>query len=677
MPFTDVLLKAISSFAAMSIMAPLGLIPLPTVKVDTSTPQITVGAGVAKFKTCSALKNQIAKAQTSRGMYMMEDSAMPTAGMAQKSAVPTSAGTDNAASAADYSGTNVQVQGVDEADLVKQDGSYVYHLTKNRLEISRVKPVNKITLVSDTEMDKDVQVTDMYLQGDRLMLIGNKWEAQIYPMPLSSVVSRQSSVVSPWRGNSITLAQVWNISDRTKPKKIRTVEFDGSLSSSRMINGVVYFVMNSWSPWDALSLIPNANNLVPAYKDSKSGNTFKPMARCGDVAYFDPQPSREYLAVASLPISGNGEIKRNVILGSSQTVYASTENLYAARQDYNYQPIRDSSDPSTQASERTVIYKFALKNGSIQYQTNGLVPGRLLNQFSLDEFKGNLRVATTIGWAWDHENPSTNNLFVLGSDMKTRGKIDGIAPGETIYSTRFAGNRGYIVTFKKVDPFFVLDLSNPDAPTILGKLKIPGFSDYLHPMDDNHVIGVGKNAVDAPEQSFAWYQGMKLAVFDVTDVNHPKEMWKTEIGDRGTDSPALSDHKAFLYSPTKQLLALPIRLAELSPDVKNNPESQGSEYGDYTFQGAYVYRLTLDKGFELLGRITHHENDDVFIKSGYYYGSYDDDVQRILYSDDSLITLSNDRLQLHHLNDLGKQGEVKYPIIETENPVPYYSGGVK
>lgn len=674
MPLTDILLRALSSFAAMSIMAPMGLTSLPTVKVDNPVPQITVGSGVTQFKTCSALKDQISKAQTNQNIYGLENLAMPTAGVTQKSMAT---GADNAEKAIDYSGTNVQVQGVDEADLVKQDGSYVYHLTKNRLEISRIKPTNKIILVSDTEMDKDVQVTDMYLQGDRLMLIGSKWEAQIYPMPLRANLGKSMPNIMPWRGNSITLAQIWNISDRSKPKKVRTVEFDGSLSSSRMINGVVYFVMNSWSPWDALTLVPNEKNLVPAYKDSKSGNTFKPMARCVDVAYFDPQPSREYLAVASLPISGSGEIKRNVILGSSQTVYASTENLYAARQDYNYQPVRDSLDLDTQASERTVIYKFALKNGAIQYKSKGKVPGRLLNQFSLDEFKGDLRAATTIGWAWDHEKPSTNNLYVLGSDMKARGKIEGIAPGETIYSVRFVGKRGYIVTFKKVDPFFVLDLSNPDAPTILGKLKIPGFSDYLHPMDDNHIIGVGKNAVDAPEQSFAWYQGMKLAVFDVTDVSHPKELWKTEIGDRGTDSPALSDHKAFLYSPTKQLLALPIRLAELPSDIKNNPESQGSEYGDYTFQGAYVYHLTLDKGFELLGRITHHENDDAFIKSGYYYGSYDNDIQRILYSGNSLITLSNDRIQLHHLNDLTKQGEVKYPTPITENPEPYYGEGVR
>ena len=660
---SDLLMKALTSFAAASMVAPIGLNPLPTIKVNVSQPSISVGTGIGKFKNCSDLKAQVSKAQSNNGIHMLEDFAMPTAGgITQRSAVPMTA-SNSAEKSSDYSTTNIQVQGVDEADLVKQDGNYVYHLTKNRLEISKIQPANKISLISDTKMDDGVQIQDLYLQGDRLMLIGSKWETKVYPMPLRANTKGMPSIM-PWRGNSITLAQVWNIADRAKPKKIRTVEFDGSLSSTRMVDGMVYFVMNSWSPWDTLSIIPNDSNLVPAFKDSKAGSLFKPMVRCADVAYFDPQPSREYLAVASLPISGTGDIKRSVILGSSQTVYSSTENLYAARQDYNYQPVRDSLAPETQSSERTVVYKFALNKGAVKYQAKGTVPGRLLNQFSLDEFNGNLRAATTIGWAWDHENPSTNNLYVLGSDMKNRGKIEGIAPGETIYSTRFAGNRGYMVTFKKVDPFFVLDLSNPDDPKILGKLKIPGFSDYLHPMDDNHVIGVGKNAADAPEQSFAWYQGMKLAVFDVTDVNHPKEMWKTEIGDRGTDSPALTDHKAFLYSPSKQLLALPIRLAELPTEVKQDPDRQGSEHGDFTFQGAYVYHLTLEKGFELVGRVTHHENDQEFLKSGYYYGSYDDDVQRVLYSGDSLITLSNDRLQVHGLGNLNKQGEVKYPIEE-------------
>jgi len=149
------------------------------------------------------------------------------------------------------------------------------------------------------------------------------------------------------------------------------------------------------------------------------------------------------------------------------------------------------------------------------------------------------------------------------------------------------------------------------------------------------------------------------------DPNNPKEMWKTDIGDRGTDSPALHNHKAFLYSASKKLLAIPVTLAELPADVKADPNRNGNEYGDFIFQGAYIYHLTLDKGFELLGRVTHHDNQDDFLKSGYYYGQHNNDIQRVQYSGESLVTFSDARLQLNHLYDLAEQSKVQYP--QTQN----------
>lgn len=623
----------------------------PISKIDIPLPQSqAVQAGVGKFASCTALKQQIAEAQNSKNYGLRE--VMVTDMMAAPMAQESTAGVG----AADFSQTNVQVQGVDEADVIKQDGEYVYHLTGQKLNISRVYPASQAELKSSTDLDQGLNARDIYVSGNRLVLMAGKWESEVYPMPL---MERSVSIMPPWRGQSVTLAQIWDISDRSNPKKIRTIEFDGSLSSSRLIAGRVYLIMNSWSPWDTLDLMPNEKNLVPAYKDSRSGDEFKPMAGCADVSYFDLQPTRQYLAVASVPVSGEGEVEKQVILGSSETIYASLENLYVARQDWSYSPIRDSLNMQDQG-EKTVIYKFSLKNGKINFEHQGSVPGRLLNQFSLDEFENNLRVATTKGSSWGLSQ-STNNVYILDSGLKPRGDIQGIAPGETIYSVRFMGKKGYMVTFRTIDPLFVFDLGNPDAPKILGKLKIPGYSDYLHPMDENHLIGIGKNAVESEDKSFAWQQGMKMAVFDVSDVENPKELWKTEIGDRGTDSPALHNHKAFLYSAGKQLLALPIQLAELPASVKNDPARSGSEYGDFTFQGAYIYRLTLDKGFELLGRISHHEDSQAYLKSGYYWGDYQNNVDRILYADDTLITASDAMLQFHHLYDLNQLGQVKYP----------------
>jgi inhibitor of cysteine peptidase len=656
--FSNLFLKSLTALMTTTF----GLAPVaPVVNVDLTMPTqpLVQAEGVQRFASCSVLKDQIVKADEEDSYLMMEDMvAMP---MMKNSAPLTSAPSPTAGaapeSARDYSDTNVQVEGVDEADILKMDGTYVYHLSKNRIMISRILPTDNAQLVGQIDMDEDVSANDFYIDGDRLMIMGHTYNDYIYPMPLLRDMAYEFAPHN--RGGSVSIAQIWDISDRSQPSKVRTVEFDGSLSSSRMIDGNVYLVMNSWSPWYGFDFVPEAKDLVPAYRDSSVSSSFEPMAKCGNVGYFDPEPSREYLTVASVPMHGKGEVQREVILGSSETVYASLENLYVARQDWMVRPFYDSMIPEDR--EKTNVYKFNLDEGKIEFVKQGSVPGHLLNQFSLDEHNGYLRAATTKGQVWRTGADSTNNVYILDAEMNPAGSIEGIAPGEKIYSMRFMGDKGYMVTFKKVDPFFVLDLKDPKDPKILGKLKIPGYSDYLHPMDENHIIGVGKETVEAEEGDFAWYQGIKMAVFDVTDVTNPKELWKVEIGDRGTESEALHNHKAFMYSPSKQLLALPVRVAELSDEIKADPYRDGNEYGDFTFQGAYVYRLTVQNGFELLGRITHHEDNQAALKSGWYYGDYDADIDRVAYMDNTFLTLSDAGVQMHSLYDLALDAEIDYP----------------
>ncbi len=244
---------------------------------------------------------------------------------------------------------------------------------------------------------------------------------------------------------------------------------------------------------------------------------------------------------------------------------------------------------------------------------------------------------------------------MLDEELEVVGSLEDLAPGEKIYSVRFMGKKGYVVTFKKVDPLFVIDLSDHENPSVLGKLKIPGYSDYLHPYDETHIIGIGKETVEAEEElktgrqlDFAWYQGIKMAIFDVSDVENPIEMHKVVIGDRGTESEALHDHKAFLFDREKELLVIPITLAEIKGE-----KSADNQYGEFTFQGAYVYNINLDDGFNLRGRVTHYDDDEVFKKSGFYF-SGDSAIRRSLYIEDMLYTLSNTRLQLNDLDNLEK-----------------------
>jgi uncharacterized secreted protein with C-terminal beta-propeller domain len=315
--------------------------------------------------------------------------------------------------------------------------------------------------------------------------------------------------------------------------------------------------------------------------------------------------------------------------------------------------------------EKTIIHKIAIDNGEIEYKANGEVPGHILNQFSMDEYNGYFRIATTSGNFW--EGKSVNNVYILNDNLEIVGELEDVASGEKIYSVRFIAGRGYMITFKKIDPLFVIDLTDPQNPKLLGELEIPGYSDYLHPYDENHIIGIGKEAVPASEEeirnrnlNFAWYQGIKISLFDVTDVENPKEISKFNIGDRGTDSPVLTDHKAFLFSKQKNLLVIPIQLAEI--DESKYPRGvQPNTYGDYVWQGTYVLNVDLDNGFTLKGKITH--TDPEVFEHEYYY-DYGSQIQRSLYIDDILYTVSNKMVKANSLEDLSEISRIELPFEE-------------
>jgi uncharacterized secreted protein with C-terminal beta-propeller domain len=254
----------------------------------------------------------------------------------------------------------------------------------------------------------------------------------------------------------------------------------------------------------------------------------------------------------------------------------------------------------------------------------------------MDEYNGNLRVATTSDVWTARGQYEYNNVFVLDGSMKTIGSLTHIAEQEKIYSTRFLGDRLYMVTFKRIDPFFVIDLSTPSSPKILGKLKIPGYSDYLHPYDSTHIIGVGKETA-TNDWGGVSTRGVKLALFDVSDVEHPKQVGKVEIGESGTDSAALYDHKAFLFDKGKNLLVLPIRQVTTIPVVQKPGYYDNQQHIWY---GAYVFGVSPDTGFVLRGTVEHGT-----ASSGYYwYGSSANEVKRSLYIGSDLYTVSSAKI---------------------------------
>ncbi|MFH2105714.1 MAG: beta-propeller domain-containing protein [Candidatus Micrarchaeota archaeon] len=610
---------------------------------DEGNKTVLANQELPRFASCSAISEAFANSQSNRNYYYYED--LPT--------ISKSAQSMDAAegSSVGYSQTNIQVAGVDEADFVKTDGKYIYVISNNKLHIAEAYPGEDAKIISTVNLE-DVAPSEMFIDEDRLLVFGQKYIYQDKGGVQEKAKPSYYDDYYYYGSNSVTTVQIFDISDKEKPKELKTFDFEGNYLSSRKIGSEVYFILNEYPNYYAVPL-ENPEQIVPQYREGN--NSFGPMAECGNVGYIMPDQAEQFVIVGSVSMQGNEKPKTEVIVASGENIYASEKNLYIAEMKYDYgYELEISLIPTTRkvtTKENTIVHKFSLDSGNVSYLGSMGAPGTILNQFSMDEYDGNFRIATTNGHVARGGGDSTNNLYIFGSDLKMKGKIEGIAPGERIYSTRFMGKKAYMVTFKKVDPLFVIDLSDAENPKILGKLKIPGYSDYLHPIDENHIIGIGKDTVEADDAgSFAWYQGIKMAVFDVTDVEDPKEMYKVIIGDRGTDSEALNDHKAFLYDKEKNLLVIPVLLAEIKD--KTQDEYTGSQYGDYTFQGAYVYDLSLENGFKLKGRISHMSDSDAFDKSGYYYYDDGNSIRRSLYIGNNLYTISNNRIMVNDLSDL-------------------------
>ncbi|HLC61124.1 MAG TPA: beta-propeller domain-containing protein [Candidatus Nanoarchaeia archaeon] len=632
--------------------------------------------------------------------------------------------TSASSGATDYSQTNVQVQGVDEADIVKNDDKYIYTLTQNKLVIIDAYPADNAKILSETKIGGNTR--NIFVNGDRLVVFsdGNDEVSGFSPYDFRP---------SP-RYTQKTHAFVYDISDRANPELLKDYNLNGYYLESRMIDNYVYFV--------AQENVYYYSRVIDTPVVMESSNSAKIIVR-PEIYYFDnPESNYNFNTVASFNIlSSSDDVNaKTFMMGYSNNIYVSKNNVYITYQKnfpYNYYELHNEDrffevvvplltsdaqnkienlkgDNSLNSYQRwdkistileemynnmdesgknnliqkienavndyearleaerrkTIIHRIAIDNGKIEYGAKGEVSGYLLNQFSMDENGDYFRVATTTEIWTQRENVMYNNVFVLDNNLKTVGKLEAIAPDERIYSARFLGDRLYMVTFKRIDPLFVIDLSNPQKPEVLGELKIPGFSDYLHPYDENHIIGIGKET-EGNEWGGISTKGVKLALFDVSDVKNPKQLSKYEIGSSGTDSEALRDHKAFLFDKKKNLLVIPV--TEIKGKMEYDPNL--GYYRQRSWQGAYVFNVDLN-GFEVKGKITHNEGDEN--QDWYWYGS-PNAVRRSLFIDSVLYTVSDKKIKANDLNNVATElKEIKLPY-EQDNypyPVPYYKGGV-
>ncbi len=557
----------------------------------------------------------------------------------------------------DFSQTNVQVQGVDEGDIVKTDGNYLYQIIDGRIAIARIYPASDLNLVSRIDPgDKNFYPTELYVEGDRLLVVGSSYygyETNYY-----------ADYLLPTSG--FTKVLIYNIADRSNPSLLKEMDLEGYYLSSRKVGDVFYFAANKYYyGFDE----NNLDEMLPHYRLGSGSTQYTPIAY-NRIGYFENSTAQNFLTLGAINISDPSYYDVSAYLGSGEVMYMSKENMYIASQQMDIvwtKPVEGATpgEISDIKGLNTDVYKFDLNGASTAYQNMGTVQGTVLNQWSMDENNGNFRIATTnhdADWWWWNAEDIRNNVYVLDGDMNTIGKLEGLAPGEQIYSTLFMGKRLYMVTFRQVDPFFVIDLSTPSKPEVLGKLKIPGFSNYLYPYDDTHIIGFGKETAD--QYGGVVPTGMKVGLFDVSDVDSPHQISSTVIGDRGTYSELLNNHKALFFNRSTGLLAFPVTVME----TKGENNDEWVEYGTFAYQGAYFYKVDLN-GIHFQYRLTHLTDKDYDNADSYYYSGSNRDIQRILYVNDIIYTVSDAFWMASDLNSFTQLNKMSTNGVPVPEPV--------
>ena len=554
----------------------------------------------------------------------------------------------------EYSTTNIQVENVDEADITKTDGDYIYSLSEEKVIITDVRDENQIKIASEIEQnDSDIIPIDLILYKNKLV-----------------VISEEIKSSAPYyykNYNNITFVSIYDISDKENPKEVKNYQLEQTYYTSRCIDGKLYVISSGYLKEENDEIVTyyyeDGEQIDPGYKNIK---------RIKDLN-TDAQTILSMLDLNNI----NEKVKVNSYLMDVENAYVSENNIYLLDEKYeggySYTPEISSIfgfkgilgafdyEEDEDSGTYTHIYKFnLLEDGSIKYDKKAEEKGETINQFSIDEYAGNLRIAL-----YDSEG---SRVVIFNNEMEKIGETEALAEGERMYSSRFLGNKAYLVTYKTIDPLFVIDLSNPERPEVLGELKIPGYSTYLHPYDENHLIGIGmqteervnRDSSGRVRSTSAVITGMKMALFDVTDVNNPVQISDTVIGDSRTTSAILTNHKALLFSKEKQLLAIPVNNYTEDFEIENSSDEYDSIVSSYTnynkqyvSEGYFVYNINLTDGFTLKGTITHEKT-----KSNKFYYNVSR-LLRGLYIDDNLYTVSEDYVKVNRLEDLQEISQLK------------------
>lgn len=427
--------------------------------------------------------------------------------------------------------TNTQTKGVDEGDIIKTDSRYIYFLgtdTGGSNKKLRIIDTQTMEAVFDSYLYDDngdiLWISDIYINGDTLVAICTKQNG--YDM--------YSSVYGYYGVSGTTVAMSFDISSRNQPKIIRSNTQDGSYRSSRMVGNVLYTVSQYYVRAESEETIENV--CVPKVGGAEIA--------C-DCIYLPETAGDSYILLTALDVTAkDDEVSSVAVLGATGNYYCSEDTFYVIGEDYNYK------DSSVQIRENTVINSFSLDGTNIAFKATGEVKGRIINQYSLDQYEGNLRIAVTY---FNYSNSkNVSSLYILDENLDIIGKLEDIANNEQIKSVRYMGKEAYVVTFRNTDPLFAIDLSDPKNPAVKGELKIPGYSAYLHPIGDNLLIGIGYEG----DSQNADFNSVKVSLFDISDPTNLKELDKLVYLKAST--PVVNNPKELIYKADEGIIGMPM-----------------------------------------------------------------------------------------------------------------------
>lgn len=471
---------------------------------------------------------------------ILEDSGLGTTGTASQ---PASSNKDNVDSdndstteKPDHSTTNNQVLGVDETDIVKTDGEYIYVCKQSSINIAKATE-GELEYLTSIELEEYYYIQGIFISENRLVAILSNYKEEN------------------------TFIRTYDLTDKENPKKLEEKTVSGYYFNSRMIDNTVYLLTNYFVDYDLNK--DDLNTYVPSIDGS--------FIKEGDITCINKFTSCAYLVIVAFDVKETNITSGKAFLGGAENIYCDNDNLY-----FTFTKFEKEAD-------KTYIVKCGLSKNNVKIDAMGEVNGRPLNQFSMDEYEGNLRIVTTVqrvvekseeiqtssdiassSYQEDAESvvdniitePSiittetitTTSLFVLDKNLKVIGKLEDLAKGERVYSVRFDGDIGYFVTFKRIDPLFTVDLKDPTKPTVLSELKIPGFSEYLHPFGEGKLFGFGSSAT---EQGLV--TGLKISMFDVSNPSDVTE--ENNLIIESAFSEASGNHKAIMVDNDKNIIA--------------------------------------------------------------------------------------------------------------------------